>query len=103
MQQAYQAIRIVSEAQTIRVGLSNEPDELTLRELCTLCASLSGGASDGIKAVVLDFSSVGKSSRREGSQDGHKDAINHVPTGVEQAYGAVCGIAQPVLGVARDT
>src|SRR6266849_3926815 len=111
MQQAYQAIRIVSEAQTIRVGLSNDPDELMLRELCTLCASLSGGASDGIKAVVLDFSSVGKSSRGEASKDGvkdghkdaSKDAINRVPTGVERAYGAVCGIAQPVLGVARDT
>ncbi len=111
MQQAYQAIRIVSEAQTIRVGLSNDPDELMLRELCTLCASLSGGASDGIKAVVLDFSGVGKSSRGEASKDGvkdghkdaSKDAINRVPTGVEQAYGAVCGIAQPVLGVARDT
>ena len=115
MQQAYQAIRIVSEAQTIRVGLSTDPDELMLRELCTLCASLSGGASDGIKAVVLDFSSVGKSLRgeaskdankdgvKDGHKDGHKDAINRVPTGVEQAYGAVCGIAQPVLGVARDT
>src|SRR6266849_4565165 len=107
MQQAYQAIRIVSEAQTIGVGLSTDPDELMLRELCTLCASLSGGASDGIKAVVLDFSSVGKSSRgeasKDGVKDGHKDAINRVPTGVERAYGAVCGIAQPVLGVARDT
>ena len=107
MQQAYQAIRIVSEAQTIRVGLSNDPDELMLRELCTLCASLSGGASDGIKAVVLDFSSVGKSSRgeasKDGVKDGHKDAINHVSTSVERAYGAVRGIAQPVLGVARDT
>src|SRR5229473_1240261 len=107
MQQAYQAIRIVSEAQTIRVGLSTDPDELMLRELCTFCASLSGGASDGIKAVVLDFSSVGKSSRgeasKDGVKDGHNDSINHVPPGVERAYGAVCGIAQPVLGVARDT
>ena len=103
MQQAYQAIRIVSEAQTIRVGLSADPDELMLRELCTVCASLSGGVSDGIKAVVLDFAGREKASRGEASKDGHKDAINRVPTGVEQAYEAICGIAQPVLGVARDT
>lgn len=106
MQQAYHTIRIVSEAQTIRIGLSTDPDELMLRELGTVCASLSGGASDGLKAVVLDF------SRRENAdQDGHmeagkdtsKDAINRVPTGMEQAYGAIRGIARPVMGVARDT
>ena len=95
MQQAYQTIRIVSEAQTIRVGLSNEPDELMLRELCTVCASLSGRASEGVKAMVLDF------SRREHSAS--KDAINRVPTVVEQAYSAIRGVAQPVLAVVRDT
>lgn len=95
MQQAYQTIRIVSEAQTIRVGLSNEPDELMLRELCTVCASLSGGASEGVKAVVLDFS--------RGEHSANKDAINRVPTEVEQAYSAIRGVAQPVLAVVRDT
>jgi enoyl-CoA hydratase/carnithine racemase len=99
MQQAYQTIRIVSEAQTIRVGLSTEPDELMLRELCTVCASLSGGASEGVKAVVLDFSRGGHPSKGEAS----KDAINRVPTVVEQAYGAIRGVGQPVLAVVRDT
>src|SRR5713226_7375430 len=114
MQQAYQAIRIVSEAQTIRVGLSTDPDELMLRELCTLCASLSGGASDGIKAVVLDFAGREKASSKGEKADAVKDGgrpqgaahppnTTRVPTVVEQAYSAVCGIAQPVLGVARDT
>ena len=111
MQQAYQSIRIVSEAQTIRIGLSTDPDELMLRELSSVCASLSHGASDGLKAVVLDFSNRGNSATTKAAQDGHgeasrgasKDAINRVPTGVEQAYGAVHGIAQPVLGVVRDT
>ena len=103
MQQAYQTIRIVSEAQTIRIGLSTDPDELMLRELCTACASLSGGASNGVKAVVLDFSRRENSASTNVALDGHGDAINRIPTGVEQAYGAIRGVAQPVLGVVRDT
>jgi len=107
MQQAYQTIRVVSEAQTIRVGLSTDPDELMLRELCTVCASLSGGSSDGFKAVVFDFSSTEsrrhKDAAKAWDRDADKDAINRVPTGVEQAYGAIRGVAQPVLGVVRDT
>jgi hypothetical protein len=107
MQQAYQAIRIVSEAQTIRVGLSSDPDELMLRELCTVCASLSSGSSNGIKAVVLDFSSTENRRRKDAAKawdrDADKDAINRVPTDIEQAYDAIRGVAQPVLGVARDT
>src|SRR6266853_57404 len=107
MQQAYQTIRVVSEAQTIRVGLSTVPDELMLRELCTVCASLSGGSSDGFKAVVFDFSSTEsrrhKDAAKAWDRDADKDAINRVPTGVEQAYGAIRGVAQPVLGVVRDT
>lgn len=111
MQQAYHTIRIVSEAQTIRIGLSTDPDELMLRELGTVCASLSSGVSDGLKAVVLDFSRGENVARKNLAQDGHmggsmdmgKDAINRVPTGVEQAYGAIRGIARPVMGVARGT
>lgn len=111
MQQAYHTIRIVSEAQTIRIGLSTDPDELMLRELGTVCASLSSGVSDGLKAVVLDFSRGENVARKNVAQDGHmggsidgsKDAINRVLTGVEQAYGAIRGIARPVMGVARGT
>lgn len=107
MQQAYQTIRIVSEAQTIRIGLSTDPDELMLREISAVCASLSGGASDGVKAVVLDFSSTEnrrhKDAAKAWNRDVDKDAINYAPTVVEQAYGAIRGVAQPVLGVVRDT
>ena len=118
MQQAYQTIRIVSEAQTIRIGLSADPDELTLRELSSACASLSGGASDGVKAVVLDFSRTEHVTHKKVAQDGHVEAhkdggrpqgsphppgTTRVPTSVEQAYDAIRGVAQPVLGVARDT
>ena len=90
MQQAYQAIRMISEAQTIRVALSTDPDELMLRELCTVCASLSSEASAGIKAVVLDFAGREKASS--------KDSVK-----VEQAYSAIYGVAQPVLAIVRDT
>src|SRR5579863_3126605 len=95
MQQAYQAIRVVSEAQTIRIGLSTDPDELMLHELCAVCASLTGSTSDGIKAVVLDFNNRGKAA--------NKDVINHAPTDVKQACSAIHDIVQPVLAVARDT
>ena len=95
MQQAYQALRIVSEAQTIRIVLAAQPDELILQELCTACASFSTAGSEGIKAVVLDF--IGA----EGNDE--KDAMKRVPINVEQAYHAVRAVAQPVLAVARDT
>ncbi len=107
MQQAYQTIRIVSESQTIRIGLSSEPDELMLRELCTACASLSGPASEGVKAIVLDFSRGERPASTNVAGDGHKDtsrdAMNRVLPAVEQAHGALRGVAQPVLGVVRDT
>lgn len=87
--------------------MSTDPDELMLRELCTVCASLSGGSSDGVKALVLDFGNREKSSSKGGDKDVHtdasKDAINRVPTMVEQAYGAIRGVAQPVMAVVRDT
>ena len=95
MQQAYQALRIVSEAQTIRIVLAAQPDELILQELCTACASFSTAGSEGIKAVVLDF--IGAEGKDE------RDAISRVPTNLEQAYNAVRAVAQPVLAVARDT
>ena len=110
MQQAYQAIRIVSEAQTIRVVLSTDPDELMLRELCTVCASLASEASAGIKAVVLDFASRGNLSSKDVRKDGgrpqgspHHVHTTRVPTGVEQACSAIGGVEQPVLAVVRDT
>ena len=55
MQQSYRALRIIAEAQTIRIVLAPEPDELMLNELCVLCDSLHTESSSGIKAVVLDF------------------------------------------------
>ena len=110
MQQAYKTIRIISEAQTIRIGLSTDPDELMLRELGTVSKSLSGGASEGVKAVVLDFSPgenlAGKVDGKDGGRpqgSAHPPGTTRVPTGGEQAYSAIRGIAQPVLVVVRDS
>lgn len=112
MQQAYSALRIISEAQTIRIALAAQPDELILQELCTACASFSSAGSEGIKAVVLDFTGVAGRDGQDamnrvptnvevGGKDGH-DATDHVPANVEQAYNAVRAVAQPVLAVVRD-
>lgn len=110
MQQAYSALRIISEAQTIRIALAAQPDELILQELCTACASFSSAGSEGIKAVVLDFTSTEGTAEQDaihrvptnvGGKDGH-DAMGRVPANVEQAYNAVRAVAQPVLAVVRD-
>jgi enoyl-CoA hydratase len=55
MQQAYQALRVISEAQTIQYILSPSPGALLLTELHTSCQILQTG-SNGMKAVLLDFS-----------------------------------------------
>lgn len=60
MQQAYQALRVVSEAQTVHFILTTQPGELMLTELQASCEALRAG-SDGIKAVILDFAGPGSS------------------------------------------
>ncbi len=94
MQQAYSAIRIISEAQTIRIVLSTQPGDLMLKELAAACASFGSSGSEGIKAIVLDF-----------THTRHEDAASHVSPSAhaERAYHAVRAVAQPVLAVVRDT
>lgn len=94
MQQAYSAIRIISEAQTIRIVLSTHPGDLMLKELAAACAPFGSPGSEGIKAIVLDF-----------THTRHEDAASHVspPAHAERAYHAVRAVAQPVLAVVRDT
>lgn len=93
MQQAYQALRVTSEAQTIHIVLESQPGELTLRELLNTSSSLYTGNDNGIKAVILDFaSSSGTSSEK-------------VPVATEltgQVRQAVSTIPQPVLAVVRS-
>jgi hypothetical protein len=99
MQQAYRALRIIAEAQTIRIVLAPEPDELMLKELCSACESLHTESSGGIKAVVLDFNPTASQLIGLGSQV----TTGSIPTVVESACAAVRSISQPVLAVVRAT
>jgi 1,4-dihydroxy-2-naphthoyl-CoA synthase len=99
MQQAYRALRIVAEAQTIRIVLAPEPDELMLKELCIACESLHTESSGGIKAIVLDFNPTASQLIGSGSQV----TTGSMPTVVESACAAVRSISQPVLAVVRAT
>ncbi len=99
MQQSYQALRVIAEAQTIRVVLSPEPDELMLRELQVLCDSLHTDSSRGIKAVVLDFSPTAAKldeSDAETLSAQTSDVVANV-------CAALRTINQPVMAVARAT
>src|SRR2546421_7438404 len=93
MQQAYRVLRIVSEAQTIRIVLVLAPDELMLRELCTACAALNTESSSGIKAVVLDFETKADTSGAENAA--------FSPVTLNQACSAVRAVEAPVLAVVR--
>lgn len=94
MQQAYSAIRVVSEAQTVRIVLPTHPDEQMLKELSLACASFGSKGSDGIKAVVLDFARVERAATEEAAP---------VQASVERARIAIRSVAQPVLAVVRGT
>src|SRR2546421_2696876 len=89
MQQAYRVLRIVSEAQTIRIVLVLAPDELMLKELCTACAALNTESSSGIKAVVLDFETKADTSGTENAA--------FSPDTLDQACAAVLAVEAPVL------
>lgn len=115
MQQAYRALRIVSEAQTIRIILRPDPGELMLKELSVACSSLNTESSSGIKAVVLDFNAEAQQGIRDipitnetmqayltGKIPGSKEP-GSVPIIVEAARTSIQGIAQPVLAVVRAT
>ncbi len=99
MQQSYRALRIIAEAQTIRIVLAPEPDALMLNELCVLCDSLHTESSSGIKAVVLDFNPTAAQLVAHSSQA----TAEHASTIVRGAYTATRAINQPVLAVVRAT
>ncbi len=99
MQQSYQALRVIAEAQTIRIVLSPEPDELMFKELCVLCDSLQTESSSGIKAVVLDFNPAAVQLVAPGSQA----PITRTSAIVSNAHAALRAISQPVLAVVRAT
>ncbi|HEX7734829.1 MAG TPA: hypothetical protein VF458_08195 [Ktedonobacteraceae bacterium] len=91
MQQAYQALRVISEAQTVHIVLAARPGELLLAELCTACEALGAPGSSGIKAVVLDLA----------AQAGGQGESLATDVAVERARSALRAVPQPVLAVAR--
>jgi hypothetical protein len=99
MQQSYRALRIIAEAQTIRIVLAPEPDELMLNELCVLCDSLHTKSSSGIKGVALDFNPTAAQLVKHGS----RAPAAHFSTIVGSACTAIRAISQPVLAVVRAT
>lgn len=99
MQQSYRALRIIAEAQTIRVVLAPEPDELMLKELSVFCDSLQTESSNGIKAVVLDFNPTAAQFVASDSQT----SAAHPATILRNACAAIRAINQPVLAVVRAT
>src|SRR5260370_35452717 len=96
MQQAYRALRIVAEAQTLRIVLATDPDELMLNELVIACDSLNKESGSGIKAVVLDFDSRAAQFIAPRAQR----AIIPAPRSVETARAAVRANTHPVMAVA---
>src|SRR5712691_5438516 len=100
MQQAYRVLRVVAEAQTIRIVLTLSPDELMLKELCTACTDLHTEKSSGVKAVVLDFRTISDThstqSHSTQNETVSSDAIN-------EACAAVRALEPPVLAVVRST
>jgi enoyl-CoA hydratase/carnithine racemase len=115
MQQAYRILRIVSEAQTIRIILASDPGELMLRELSIACASLNTESSRGIKAIVLDFNAEAHQGARDipitgeamqayltSQKSGSKEPAR-LPAIVDAALASIQAIDQPVLAVVRAT
>src|SRR2546428_13806569 len=92
MQQAYRVLRVVAQAQTIRIVLMLRPSELMLNELNSACSALHTENSSGIKAVVLDFKSVYESN---------PDQVAISPNGIQQATSAVRALESPGFAVVR--
>jgi enoyl-CoA hydratase/carnithine racemase len=94
MQQAYRVLRVVAEAQTIRIVLMLRPTELMLDELCSACSVLHTENSSGIKAVVLDFKSIYESNL---------DYVTISSDVITEATEAVRAVESPVFAVVRGS
>jgi len=93
MQQAYRAIRVVAEAQMVRISLAASPNVLMLRELAAACAAFGAESSSDVKAVMLDIGAL------PGAETTPDEPV--MPEAVSQAATAVQAVAPPVLAVAR--
>ncbi|HLI06038.1 MAG TPA: hypothetical protein VKV40_05655 [Ktedonobacteraceae bacterium] len=104
MQQAYRALRVVAEAETIRMVLSSEPDEFLLDELVRACTLYTVGSDaekagePGVKAIILDFIAPIPAARRAAQKP-----ASPAPAQVEQARQALQELAAPVLAVVHTS
>ncbi|MBX5451595.1 hypothetical protein [Thermogemmatispora sp.] len=107
MQQAYRALRILAEAQTVRMMLTAEPCALLLDELASACAALQNGSA-GLTCVILDFGVVPPPAEQVGSLGGlvadcrpGSGAATKLRNAAERAAALVRAVPQPVLAVVR--
>nr|BBH93453.1 hypothetical protein KTA_16520 [Thermogemmatispora argillosa] len=109
MQQAYRALRILAEAQTVRMMLTAEPCALLLDELASACAALQNGGS-GLTCVILDFGALSQRAEQVGSAGGLLGTSCRPGVGeaaklrnaAERAAALVRAVPQPVLAVVRE-
>lgn len=99
MQQAYRMLRVVAEAQTIRIVFASAPDKLLLHELGSACIALTQENSSGIKAIVLDFQDNTDTFDKETDVD-NQAALEQE---LHQAIQAILALQPPVLAVVRGT
>ena len=93
MQQAYRMLKVVAEAQTIRMVFTSIPGKLLFHELSSACATLTQENSSGIKAVVLDFQDNANTPDQQAAPENE----------LRQAIQAVQALQPPVLAVVRGT
>jgi len=92
MQQAFQALRVISEAQTVQIVLAARPDELVLKELSDACVGLQGDRAEGLKTVILDF-----------VEQTRVESTDSTSPFLASAREAVRLLPQPVLAVVRSS
>ena len=98
MQQAYRMLRVVAEAQTIRMVLMLAPHKLLLQELCRACSALVEENTSGIKAVVLDFTGAAYAGSIPDTEKQEADAAL-----LRETVQAIRAISPPVLAVVSDS
>ncbi|RAQ97353.1 Clp protease/crotonase-like domain-containing protein [Thermogemmatispora tikiterensis] len=107
MQQAYRALRILAEAQTVRLMVTPEPCALLLDELASACTALQSGSA-GLTCVILDFgvsprqTEAGIALSGAGCRPGGGEAAK-LRNEAERAAALVRAVPQPVLAVVRES
>ncbi len=95
MQQAYRAIRVVAEAQTVRIALAAAPDASMLHELVSACSAFGVESGSEVKAVILDTGSLADVVSSQ-----HEQPASDI---IAKAEAAVRTISPPTLAIARGS